>query len=314
MDLKTVYRDELPYESDFLQAQLFAAEALGLFTLDVMGGTATAVAGLACTATAPASLNVKVGPGRIYKYDSLLAADLGKRLGTGGLDADTAVDHKIMKQGVLRDPQQFAIAPPGVAGQSQCYLIQAQFQEVDDAVAPAQFYNTANPNAPISADVSPARRAKCVLGLKAGAAAATGSQSAPTADAGWIPVWVITVANGATTITAGNIAAAAGAPFLSIGSGGGGATPTNWTTVNANYTASAGDRLVADTSGGAFTVTLPAAPVADSTTVRIKGNFATNNLTVQGNGHNWAGFANPLILDKDYIDVTVLFDGTNWRI
>ena len=312
MDRRTVFRGELPYESDLLGTQQFGYEALGLFVMDVIG-SAVAVAGLACVPTAPASLNVKVGPGRLYKLGALEATDWGKLLGTGGLDADVATDHQIMKQGLHRDTEQFAITPPGTGGQSQCYLIQAQFQEVDDAGQDTQFYNVSNPSAPITNNVSPNRRDKCVLSLKAGTAATTGTQVAPAADAGWTPVWVITVANGATTITGGNIAAHGSAPFISIGSGGGSVT-TPWTTVSTTYTATAADKLVADTSGGAFTVTLPAAPVADSTTVRIKGNFATNNLTVQGNGHTWAGFANPLVLNKDYIDVTILFDGTNWRI
>lgn len=312
MDRRTVYRGEVPYEADFLGAQQFAYEALGLFIQDVIG-SAIAVAGLACIATSPASLNVKVGPGRIYKLLALEATDWGKLLGNGGLDADTVTDHQIMKQGLHRDTEQFAITPPGTAGQSQCYLIQAQFVEADDAGQDAQFYNVSSPSSPITNNVSPNRRDKCVLSLKAGTAATTGSQTAPAADAGWTPVWVVTVANGATTITGGNIAAHGSAPFIVIGSGGS-STVTPWTTVSTTYTATAADKLVADTSGGAFAVNMPAAPVADSTTVRIKGNFATNNLTVNGNGHNWAGFAGPLVLNKDYIDVTILFDGTNWRI
>jgi hypothetical protein len=71
-------------------------------------------------------------------------------------------------------------------------------------------------------------------------------------------------------------------------------------------------------SGGAFTVTLPAAPVADNSTVRVKGNFATNNLTINPNGHQYdfgvAGLSSTLVLNKDNIDVTILFDGTHWRI
>lgn len=316
MDRVQVYRSELPYETDFLQAHQWSMEALGLFILDVLGGTATGVAGFACIPTTPASLNVKVGPGRIYKLAALEATDLGKYLGTGGLSADTTTDHQIMKQALLRDTQTFAITPPGTSGQSQCYLVQGQFVEADDTGADKQFYNTSNPNAPLTQNVSPARRLKANLSLKAGAAATTGTQSAPTADAGWIPLWVITVANGATTITGGNIVAAAGAPFVSIGSGGGTVT-TNWTTVASNYTAVAGDRLVADMSGGAFTLTMPAAPLSDNTTVRIKVNGATNNLTVNGNGHQFdfggAGLSSTYTLNADNIDVTLLFDGAHWR-
>jgi hypothetical protein len=239
MDRAQIYRGELPYETDFLQGHQWNMEALGLWIQDVLGGTSTQVAGFACTATAPASLNVKVGPGRIYKLAALEATDLGKLLGTGGLSADTATDHQIMKQALLRDTQTFAIVPPGTAGQSQCYLIQAQFQEADDAGVDKQFYNSSNPNASITENVSPARRLKANVGTKAGTAATTGSQSPPAADAGWTPLWVVTVANGATTITGANIAAAAGAPFVAVGSSGG-SVSSSWTTVSSNYTATAG--------------------------------------------------------------------------
>jgi hypothetical protein len=66
----------------------------------------------------------------------------------------------------------------------------------------------------------------------------------------------------------------------------------------ANYTAVAGDKIAADTTGGAFTVTLPATP-ADGDSVEIipaRGTFATNNLTVARNGENIDGAAANLIL------------------
>jgi hypothetical protein len=281
-------------------------------------GQATVVSRLACTPTTPASMNVKVGPGSIYKLSTLEASAWGQLLGTGGLDLDVNADHQILKQGILRDTQTFALAAPGTAGQSVVYLIEAQFQETDDATVLTQFYNPDNPNAPIGNNASPFRRNVCALQVKAGTPAATGSQTTPAPDAGWTPVWAITVAFGATTIVSGNIVAAAGAPFISIGSGGGGATVVNWTTVTANYTAVNGDKLVADVSGGAFTITLPAAPVADVTAIRIKGNFATNNLTVNPNGHQYdfgtAGLSSTLTLNKDSIDTLIVYDGAHWRI
>ena len=234
--------------------------------------------------------------------------------GAGGLAADTNGDHFIMKQGVLRDTQTFAITPPGTAGQSQVFLIEAQLLIADDAAAATQFWNPANPNAPISNNVSPFRRDICALQVKAGVAAATGSQTAPTADGGWTPVWAITVANGATTIVAGNIAAAAGSPFINLSGAAGTPGLHNWTTITANYTAVDKDRIICDMTGGVFTLTLPASPVADQTEVWVKGNFATNNLTIQGNGHGWVGFANPLVLNKDFIETHIVYDGANWRI
>lgn len=216
MDLQAVYRDQIPYESDVLLMQLDAREGLGLFAKDIIGGS-TAIAGLACVPTSPASLAVKVGPGRIYTLGSYLQADLGKLLGTGGVSADTAADHQILLQGLHRDTETFAMAAPVTVGQSINYLIEAQLVEADATPTVAQFYNTADPNTPISQSVSPGRTTRCVLQVKTGASAATGTQVTPTVDAGWVPVWVVTVAYGATTIISGNIVQHGSAPLLSIG-------------------------------------------------------------------------------------------------
>jgi hypothetical protein len=316
---RQIFRRQQNLPSNFLlQADQWTMEAIGLFMADVLGSS-TAVARLPCAPTSPMSLAVKVGPGSIYSLQSLEASPIGERLdGTGGLVADTATDHKIVKQGLLRDTQTFSLPVPPTTGQSMVYLIEAQFQEADDAGVDLQFYNTVNPNASIVEHLSPARRDICALQLKAGTAATAGTQTQPTTDAGWVPVWAITVNHSDTSIGSGAIAAAAGSPFVSIGGGGGGGTVTNWTTVNANYTASNGDKLIGDVSGGTFTVKLPAAPVSDSTTVRIKGNFATTNLTVDPNGHQFdfgvAGLSSTLVLNKDSIDMLAVFDGTHWRI
>lgn len=214
MDRRKVYRSQLPYEIDVLASQQFAYEALGLAMLDILG-SATIAGGFACAPTSPASLSVKVGPGRLYLLSVMDTAALGQIGGIGGLAADTNSDHSIIKQGILRDTQTFTITPPGTAGQSQVFLVQAQFLEADDAVTPTQFYDTDAPSSPISTPVSPYRRDKAVVTVKAGTAATTGTQTQPAPDAGNVALWAITVANGASTITAGNIAAASGSSFIS---------------------------------------------------------------------------------------------------
>jgi hypothetical protein len=64
--------------------------------------------------------------------------------------------------------------------------------------------------------VSQAQTRKCgvAVQVKAGTAATTGSQVTPTPDAGYIGLWVVTVANGQTTITSGNISLYPGAPLV----------------------------------------------------------------------------------------------------
>lgn len=79
------------------------------------------------------------------------------------------------------------------------------------------------------------------------------------------------------------------------------------------YTASSNDRILADTSSAAFTITLPAvANVMDGDQIQIidiNSNFATNNCTVGRNGHNINGTAEDLILDLDGIICTLLYTG-----
>jgi hypothetical protein len=317
MDRDTSYRGQVLYETNLLNMSRYAFEALGLFARDVLGAT-TVFSGLACTATSPASLAVNIGPGRIYSLQNLDDSVWGQLVGTGGLAADINADHKIMKQGLFRDTTAFPLTPPATVGQSIVYLIQAQFQEADDAPVTTQFYNSTNPSAPITNSVSQARRDKCIVASKAGTAATTGSQVAPTADAGWIPLWVVTIAYGATTIVTGNIAAAVGAPVITIGGGGGGggtALPA-WQTVAAAYNinTAAKDRLICKTTGGPFSITLPAAP-AFGEECWIAGNFATNNLTILRNGKTIGGSATDWVMNADNAGLHIVYVGGNdWQV
>jgi hypothetical protein len=84
----------------------------------------------------------------------------------------------------------------------------------------------------------------------------------------------------------------------------------------ANYTAADKEGILADTSGGAFTVTLPATPatgaqviVADPT-----GDWGTNNLTIGRNGETIAGVAQDLVCDISGVSVQVVYDGTTWAV
>ncbi len=83
-----------------------------------------------------------------------------------------------------------------------------------------------------------------------------------------------------------------------------------------NYTTQSGEGVLADTSGGSFTVTLPASPavgdqcvVADPT-----GDWATNNLTVGRNGSTIAGSATDLTCDIASVSVQLVYSGTTWDV
>lgn len=186
-------------------------------------GTSTIVNGLSCVPTGPASMQVVINPGEIYSQANLEASLCGT------LPVDST--HQILKQGILLDAfttAAGALAAPGTAGQSINYLIEAQYADQDVSIDPTtgttpvvlQFYNASNPTQPWSGPNNTGqtsttfRKGIVSLQVKAGTAATTGSQVTPAPDAGWTGLWVVTVANGQSTITAGNIKQYSGAPIL----------------------------------------------------------------------------------------------------
>lgn len=206
-----VYPGEIPTDAMFLSTNQNTMVGSG-FLAQALLGTATLVDGLACTPTTPASLSVLVGPGSIYAQESLEATSYGS------LPADTT--DQIVKQGIILGNTTFSCPAPTTSGQSRVYLVQAQYADVDGGSTVLPYYNASNPSVPYSGPSNSGvaqntiRDGVCVLSLKTGVAATTGSQVTPTPDAGYTGLWAITVANGATTITSGNIAAAPGAPFI----------------------------------------------------------------------------------------------------
>lgn len=210
-DRQITYDGQVPQTLDLLNTNKSTMIAIAKLTGDILG-TSTIVTGLACVPTSPASMSVNVNPGQIYQnvvVDQNVYSDIA---------ADTA--HSIVKSGILMDAQNFAISAPSTAGYSQNYLIQATFLETDTNNIVLPYYNSSNPaqalNGPAgNGSQQPTRRAGQVsLQLVAGTAAATGTQTTPAVTAGYVGLWVITVANGQATITAGNISKFSGAPFF----------------------------------------------------------------------------------------------------
>lgn len=73
--------------------------------------------------------------------------------------------------------------------------------------------------------------------------------------------------------------------------------------------------IIADTSAGSFTITLPSTPTVGNQVVVADGNnFATNNLTIARNGSTIEGIAEDLILDIQGVLVTFIYDGSTWEI
>jgi hypothetical protein len=199
MDRPLIYPDAVPVETDGLWVAKNCMVGLGLLFQDLIG-TQTLAAYLPCT---PGSgLTVSIGAGRIYSLQPIDATPYSS------LAADS---HTIVKQGFLKDPSVLACPAPGTAGQSINYLIEATYADVDKNLVTLPYYNASNPLQAYSgpenngAAQATVRASVLQLQVKAGTAAATGSQVTPTADAGYIGLYVVTVANGASSIVSGDI-------------------------------------------------------------------------------------------------------------
>jgi hypothetical protein len=95
-------------------------------------------------------------------------------------------------------------------------------------------------------------------------------------------------------------------------------TPTSvkWVTVNSNATIVSGQQIFADTTSGAFTLTLPASPPANSFAVIADrgGVWATNNLTIGRNGQTIDGLSQDLVCNISGKMFTIIFNGVTWKI
>lgn len=213
MDRAIVYAGQIPLDTDLLSTNKNAYLGLSKLAAAILG-TNTVVNGLGCVPTAPASLTVNVNPGEIYSLQNIDAT------GYGSLSLDTT--HSIVKQGISLDAVNLNCPAPGTTGQSINYLIEASFTETDTNLIVLPYYNSTNPAQAFAgpnnngSSQATVRKDGISLVAKAGVAATTGTQTTPSADVGFVGLWVVTVANGQTTITAGNISQLAGAPFLNI--------------------------------------------------------------------------------------------------
>ena len=149
--------------------------------------------------------------------------------------------------------------------------------------------------------------------------AATGNKPAFTATGGDTNIGVSIQPKGSGTVTidaltfpaadgsADQILTTNGSGVLSFVDNSGG---TSWQAIKTgNYTASAGEGVFANTSAGAFTVTLPASPsLGDEVTiVDYAGTFDTNNLTVGRNSQPIMGTAADLTVSIERAGLTLAY-------
>jgi hypothetical protein len=199
-------------DTDVLNANRDAMVAIGYLAEATFGST-TVVNGLSCVPNSPTpNLTVTVNRGMIASMNVI------DQNPYGSLPADTA--DPLMKMGINVSATTLAITPPSTAGFSQNYLIECQFLEVGSNPIVLPYYNASNPSAPYSGPSNSGGAQNTLitqrasLQLIAGTPAAAGTQATPGATAGWTPLYVVSVTNGQTQITAANIAPAPGSPLL----------------------------------------------------------------------------------------------------
>jgi hypothetical protein len=219
VDRTITYTQAVPRSQDFLQTQKDFLLGLGYLSQAVLGqpqqifsNTVAWVDGLTCNPASPPSMNVTISSGSIYEMEEIDATSYGVL----GVDTGT-----VLKQGLLTSPVTMTCTPPATSGYSQYYLVEAIYNDVDGGPTVLPYYNAANPLIPLGGPGNSGqqqytvRQGVCVVSLKAGVAAPTGTQAIPPADAGFTPLWSVLVSNGQIQITNANIAIIPNAPFIS---------------------------------------------------------------------------------------------------
>lgn len=90
-----------------------------------------------------------------------------------------------------------------------------------------------------------------------------------------------------------------------------GSSGDSWAIKTSDYTASAGDALMVDTTGGPITIILPASPSVNGT-VKIAdyaSNFGTNAVTVDGNSEKIVGLTFDAYLAADGANTVLVYSG-----
>lgn len=231
-------------------------------------GTSTLIDGFTCIPTVPASLAVQVTPGSICLLDVVDSSSYGS------LTADSM---PLMKMGYSRTTSSITITPPSTSGYAQNYLIEVAFSETSDTPVLLPYYNPDDPAAPLqgtgnSGVEQDTRRSQlAILNLKSGTAAPAGTQVTPTVDAGYVPMFVVTVAQGQTTITSTDITVHPTAPFIA----------PKLPDVPAAIQAQAGNYAVDAGTANAVSVTLPLyTSVHAGMPLRIKKGVTANTTSV----------------------------------
>lgn len=113
--------------------------------------------------------------------------------------------------------------------------------------------------------------------------------------------------------TSGNLLTSNGTTWASSPAAAGG---VSWTAVSTGITATAGAYYLVNTSGGAFTITLPLAPAANAAVYfqDAAGTWDRFNLTIGRNGQTIQGLSENLVVSFANSGFGLIYNGTDWRI
>ena len=215
MDRRFAYIGAIPQDLDALTPQVNTMKALGWLSEGILGWN-TLVDGLSCIPTSPTSLAVQITAGQIFQQEPV------DSYAFGSISSDIA--HNIIKQGILADTTTLTLTPPSTSGYAQNYLVQAQIIESDVNATVLPYFNPASltnssavawsgpNNSGVAQPIT--RTCSVTISLKPGTAATAGTQTTPAPDVGYVGMYAITVAQGQTQITSGNIVTVDNAPFI----------------------------------------------------------------------------------------------------
>lgn len=205
----TVYTNQVPFEADVLRSNSYKMADVSKLAETILGsgiGNTKLVSGLPCLPISPPGLQVTVGSGCLYSFESYDATNYGV------LPADNNPNHRLYKQAINFDLVTLDTPAPLVVGNSIVYLVQGAFQTLDVNIVSRPYFNSSDPQSPIFADLSDTRTDNILINIKNGIESP--SPTPPTPDAGFVPLYYVTVSFGQTVIVPNNITVANGAPFV----------------------------------------------------------------------------------------------------
>lgn len=208
MDRSIAYSTEQIRLFDWLNQNIDALIGSANYAQMLLGKTETVIQGLTTTANSPPNFAVNIAPGFIIAQAPVDSSAYGSQ---------PANTQQVMQLGynvVTSLPISLAALAPG---QSQYAMIQAGFKQVD-SIAPGDpnggilpYININNPSQPFNGPNNSGvpqntlRQATCDLNVIYSAPVTTGLETPPTPTSGYVPVTLIDLTYGQSSITNGDL-------------------------------------------------------------------------------------------------------------